>query len=159
MVNYSSRNQNGSASTDLTMNPSSVYYLHPSNSVQKLINIVFSGSGFVDWIRVMTIALAGKNKLSFVDGSLPRPTNNIAAAKSWDRLNNVIMGWIIVVLEDSIAKSILSYKTTREIWNELQERYGQRSNAQLFSLQEELNSFVQTPRMSISDFFTRIKTL
>lgn len=74
MVNHSSNNQNGSASSDPTMNPSSTNYLHPSNSGQKLINIVFSGSGFVNWKRVMTIALAGKNKLSFVDGSLPRPT-------------------------------------------------------------------------------------
>ena len=107
----------------------------------------------------MTIALTGKNKLAFVDGSLPRPTNNVAARKAWDRVNNVIIGWIIAILENSIAKSFLSYKTAKEIWDELQERYGQSSNAQRFSLQEELNNLVQTPGMSIYDFFTRIKTL
>lgn len=106
----------------------------------------------------MVIALSGKNKLGFVDGSLPRPTQS-TVARAWDRVNNVGMGWIIVVLEDSIAKSILSYKTAREIWNELNERYGQSSNAQLYSLQEELNNLVQTPNMKISKFFTKIKTL
>ena len=120
MVNYSSSsNQNGSSSLNLTTNPSSAYYLHPSDYGQKLINIVFSGSRFVDWKRVMMIALARKNKLSFVDGTLTRPTNNVAASKAWDRVNNVVMGWIIVVLEDSIAKSIFSYITAKEIWDEL----------------------------------------
>lgn len=92
-----------------------------------------------------------------MDGSLPRPTQSIIA-RALDRVNNIVMGWIIVVLEDSIAKSILSYKTSREIWNELNERYGQSSNAQLYSLQE-LNNLVQTPNMKISEFFTKIKTL
>lgn len=69
------------------------------------------------------------------------------------------MGWIIGVLEDSIANSILSFKTSKEIWDELEERYGQSLNAQMFSLQEELNALVQTPEMSILDFFTKIKTL
>lgn len=63
----------------------------------------------------MTIALSGKNKLAFVDGTLPRPTNNRTTGKAWDRVNNVVMGWIIVVLENSIAKIVLSYKTEKDI--------------------------------------------
>ena len=93
-----------------------------------------------------------------MDGSLPRPTQS-TAARAWDWVNNVVMRWIIAVLKDIIAESILSYKTTREIWNELNERYDQSSNAHLYSLQEELNNLVQTPNMKISEFFTKIKTL
>lgn len=127
MVNQNNT-QNTPTNLDPTMNVGSPYYLHPSDTGQKLVNITFSGNGFVDWKRVMVIALSGKNKLGFVDGSLPRPTQT-TAARAWNRVNNVVMGWIIAVLDDSIAKSILSYKTTREIWNELNERYGQSSNA------------------------------
>ncbi|CAO2830722.1 unnamed protein product [Amaranthus hypochondriacus] len=156
MVNNNS--SNGQSSTDPTMNPGSVYYLHPSDSSQKLINITFSSTGFVDWKRVMIIALSGKNKLGFVDGSLPKPSQN-STRRAWERVNNVVMGWIIGVLEESIAKSVLSYKTTKDIWYELNERYGQSSNAQLYSLQEELNNLVQTPKMKIAEFFTKIKTI
>lgn len=160
MLNHArDQNQSTPANLDPTMNAGSVYYLHPSDSGQKLMNLVFSDSGFMDWKRVMIIALSGKNKLGFVDGSLTSSTTNSTNMKAWDRVNNVVMGWIIVVLEDSIAKSVLSYKTAREIWVELGERYGQSSNAQLFSLQEELNNLVQTPTMKIAEFFTKIKTL
>ena len=96
------------------LNPSSVYFVHPSDSSQKLVNIVFLGRGFANWKRIMTIALSGRNKLGFVDGSLSRPTSN-SAAKTWDRVDNVVMEWNIGVLEDSIANSILSFKTSKEI--------------------------------------------
>ena len=127
-------NYNASWHLDPTMNPASIYFLHPSNSNQKLVNIVFSGRGFVNWKRVMTIALSGRNKLVFVGGSLTRPTSN-SFRKAWDRVDNVVMGRIIAVLEDSIANSILSYKTSKDIWNVLNERYGHSSSTQIFSLQ------------------------
>ena len=69
------------------------------------------------------------------------------------------MGWILAVLEESIAKSVLSYRTAREIWSELNERYGQSSNAQLYSFQEKVNNSVQTPSMTIAEFFTKIKNI
>ena len=96
------------------MNPSFVYFLHPSNSIQKLVSIMFSGRGFANWKRLMTIALSGKNKIGFVDGSFSGPSENFAA-KAWDRVDHVVMGWIIAVLEDSIANSVLSYKTSKAI--------------------------------------------
>ena len=159
MVSQNGNTQKGhNGHVDPTMNPSSVYFLHPFDNSQKIVNIVFAGRGFSNWKRVMTIALSGRNKLGFVDDSLSRPNNN-SSARALDRVDNVVMRWIIGVLENSIANSILSFKTCKEIWDELEERYGQSSNAQMFSLQEELNALVQTTKMSISEFFTKIKTL
>ena len=64
----------------------------------------------------------------------------------------MVMGWIIDVLENSIANSILSYKTSKDIWDELGKRYGQSSNAQMLSLPEQLNALTQTLDMSVSEF-------
>lgn len=124
---------------DPTMNPSSVYFLHPSDTGQRLVSEVFGGTGYDDWKRSMIIALSGKNKLVFLDGTLSRPGNNSPNCKAWDRVNHVVMGWILAVLENSIAKSVLWFKNAREIWVELEECYGQSSNTQLFALQEEVN--------------------
>ena len=51
------------------------------------------------------------------------------------------------------------FKTAREIWFELEERYGQSFSAQLFALQEEINSIVQTHDTSVAKFFTKMKSL
>ena len=41
---------------DLTQNPASVYYLHPSDHAStKLVNTPFDGNGFGDWKRSVII--------------------------------------------------------------------------------------------------------
>ena len=85
-----SNNQNNST-LDPTVNPASVYFLHPSNCGQKLVTDVFNGSSYSDWKRAMMIALSRKNKLCFVDGSLNRPGPNSPNIKAWDRVNNIVI--------------------------------------------------------------------
>lgn len=144
MSNSENPHTNNTPSLDPVLNPASVYYLHPSETGQKLISEIFHGSGYGEWKRTMVIALSGKNTLVFVDGTLPKPTENTVESRAWDRVNNVVIGWRLAVLDASIAKSVFWYSTTKEIWNELEERYGQSSNAQLFALQEEAKAVVQT---------------
>lgn len=69
------------------------------------------------------------------------------------------MGWLLAALDHSIVRSVLWFKSACEIWVELEERYGHSSNAQLFSLQEEVNVLNQAMDMSILEFFTKIKSL
>lgn len=104
-------------------------FLHPSDTGQKIISNEFTGVGYGDWRRALVIALSEKNKLSFVDGSLSKPGPNSPNCKSWDRVNNVVIGWILGSLNSQISKSVLWFKTAREIWVELEERYGQASSA------------------------------
>ncbi|CAO2827721.1 unnamed protein product [Amaranthus hypochondriacus] len=101
---------------DPTQDPDSVYFLHPSDSASnKLVSIVFDGSCYSDWKRSMTISLDAKNKLSFVDGSLPQPADGSLKEKAWKRCNNMVIGWLISSLDRSIAKSIMYFKTATEI--------------------------------------------
>lgn len=106
---------------DPILNPASVYYLHPSESGHKLVIEVFGGSAYGDWKRAMVIALSGRNKLAFVDGTLSKPnsTTHVAESKAWERVNNVVIGWILAALEHQIARSVLWFKTTRKIWSNL----------------------------------------
>lgn len=88
----------------------------------------------------MMIALSSKNKTCFIDASLTKPSANSPNLRAWERVNNTVIGWILVVLESSIAKSVLLYSTAREIWVELEERYGLSSLAQQFSLLEKISA-------------------
>lgn len=69
------------------------------------------------------------------------------------------IGWLLAVVDNSIAKSVLWYVTSREIWNELDENYGQSFNAHMFALQEEANAAIQTQDMSIVEYFTKMKSI
>ena len=116
---------------------------------------VFSGTRFKGWKRSVSIALSGKNKMGFVDGSVKKSTSNAMYAKAWDRVNDVVLGWLL----EKIFKSVLWFKTTKEVWDNLEERFGSTSSAQLFSVEEQLSKAYQTNDMTIKDFFTKLKGL
>jgi LTR polyprotein gag-polypeptide-like protein len=102
--------------SDPTQDPSSPYYLHPSESAStRLVSTVFDGTSFSDWKRSMVIGLNAKNKMCFVDGSLPMSTAGSVEDKAWRRCNNMVTGWLISSLEKHLAKSVMYFKTASAI--------------------------------------------
>lgn len=54
--------------------PSSIFYIHPSDTnVTQIVSVKFNGTGYNYWTRSMLIMLSTKNKLKFVDGSIEVP--------------------------------------------------------------------------------------
>ncbi|CAO2816832.1 unnamed protein product [Amaranthus hypochondriacus] len=145
---------------DPTQNPSSTYYLHPSDHAgSKLVSTPFDGTGYSDWKRSMIIGLTAKNKMSFIDGSLPQPDSTSSDFHAWTRCNNMLIGWLISSMDRLTAKSVMYCSTAQEIWLDLEERYGQASMAQLYSLQEQLTNMTQQSDQHIADYFTKMKTI
>lgn len=58
----------------------------------------------------------------------------------------------------NIAKSVLFFKTVREIWRDLEERFGYASMTQLSSLEQQLAEIHQG-QLSVSEFYTKLKTI
>lgn len=113
------------------------FYLHPSDSPGMfLANYVFDGKGYGGWRRGILIALYAKNKVGFIDGTSVQPNISSDSFKSWDRCNDVVISWLLNTLSKEIAESVLYSKTAREIWTELEERFGQSNGPQLYHLQK-----------------------
>ncbi|XP_074377264.1 uncharacterized protein LOC141718779 [Apium graveolens] len=139
--------------------PSSVYYIHPSDaSSTQLVSVKFDGNGFNNWKRSMLLVLSAKNKVGFVDGTIAMPDRASIEYKFWSRCNDLVISWIIFNLDATIAKSVLFLQTTKEIWSDLEGRYGYASMTEVYSLEQRLSEIVQGSR-SISEFFTAIKTV
>lgn len=79
----------------------------------------------------MLINLDAKNKTCFVDGSLPMPPAGSKEENAWKRCNNMVIGWLIALLDRHIARSIMYFKTTSDIWADLEGRYGNPSSSQM----------------------------
>ncbi|XP_070014482.1 uncharacterized protein [Nicotiana sylvestris] len=94
----------------------------------------------------------------FIDGSSTEPADVSAHYKSWSRCNDMVISWILNSLSKSIAESVLYSKTAREIWKELEARFGQCNGAQLYQLQRELNDDVQGAS-DIAGYFTKVKQI
>ncbi|CAO2828068.1 unnamed protein product [Amaranthus hypochondriacus] len=107
----------------------------------------------------MMIALATKNKLGFIDGSLPKPTENDPNCAAWKRCDAIIISYILRSLESSIARSVLFFGTSQEVWKVLEERFSQTSGPQLYTLQLSLAELKQSAETSVTDFYTQIKAI
>ncbi|XP_048491595.1 uncharacterized protein LOC104883096 [Beta vulgaris subsp. vulgaris] len=143
--NSSSLNNSSSNNSNLplTQNPASVYFIHPSKNPK----------------RGIVIALACKNKLSFIDGSLAKPSENDPAYAAWERCNVMVTSYILHSLDTTIARSVIYFTSAREIWRDIEKRYSLTFGAQLFSVQQTLHELSQGSITAIAEFFTEIKAL
>jgi len=106
------------------------YTLHPSDHPgMLLVSKIFDGNGFGSWRRAMLIALSTKGKLFFIDGTLSRPASTSSDLKKWIKCNDMVMAWILNVVGKDIGDSIIYAKSARDMWIQLEERYGQANGA------------------------------
>ncbi|XP_073022744.1 uncharacterized protein [Primulina eburnea] len=105
-----------------SMNP---YYIHHSDSPWLvLVSQLLTGDNFTSWHRAMTIALSVKNKIGFVDGSIPKPDDPVLLV-SWKRNNGIVASWILNSVSKEISASIIFTDSALDIWQDLKERFQQ----------------------------------
>lgn len=84
----------GETSTKSTLDISSPYFLTPAdhpgqNFVRE--NLLKDGN-YSDWKSEMTNALFAKNKIGFVDGTIPMPKEGSNDFMNWKRCNPMVRG-------------------------------------------------------------------
>ncbi|GAU28547.1 hypothetical protein TSUD_268860 [Trifolium subterraneum] len=135
------------------------YFLHSNeNPGNVLVTPLLSSSNYHSWSRAMTVALRSKNKLHFINGSLPRPLDEDRDSIAWDRCNTMVMSWLSNAVEPEISQSILWIDTASEIWKELKDRFYQGDVFRISDIQEEIYTLKQGDS-TISTYYTKMKKL
>uniref|UniRef100_M1B089 Reverse transcriptase n=1 Tax=Solanum tuberosum TaxID=4113 RepID=M1B089_SOLTU len=74
--------------------------------------------------RDLSLSLSAKNKLGFIDGSSPTPDVADTSFKLWNRCNGMVISWLLNSLSKDIADSVLYSRTTKDLWNDLDQPSG-----------------------------------
>ncbi|KAL5549734.1 hypothetical protein UlMin_004965 [Ulmus minor] len=106
----------------------------------------------------MLIALLVKNKLGFVDGSIPKPAGIDPNLNSWIRNNNIVISWILNSVSKEISASIIFSVFAYEIWLDLKDRFQKSNGPRIFQLRRELMNNVQDQNY-VSVYFTKLKSI
>ena len=107
----------------------------------------------------MTIALSVKNKLGFIDGSIPKPIGtNSSLISTWIRNNNMVISQILNSVSKEISASVIFTESAYEIWLDLKDRFQQSNGPRIFQLRRELINLHQYQN-SAGIYFTKLKAI
>ncbi|KAL9244236.1 hypothetical protein vseg_018035 [Gypsophila vaccaria] len=135
--------------------------LHLTSGDQSLLQIipqVFSGKSFMHWSRNLKMALVTKNKLGFITGTYPKPAATHANHNDWIRTDYTAMRWILNSLSDTIAESLSYVSSSKQLWDELDERYNQSNAPYLYQLRKDVVQIAQG-ELSVAEYYSRLKSV
>ncbi|KAL2235960.1 UNVERIFIED_CONTAM: hypothetical protein Sindi_1328200 [Sesamum indicum] len=95
------------------------------NSGISLVTTPLDGSNFLSWSRSMKLALIAKTKLSFISKDAEIPEKDTKEFKQWIKVDSMVTSWILNSISRNIVESFMYINTSRELWTELESRYGQ----------------------------------
>ncbi|KAG5009956.1 hypothetical protein JHK82_018579 [Glycine max] len=67
------------------------------------------------------MALVSKNKMGFLTGSIPIPSEIDPIYPHWERCNTLLMSWLLNSLSPSIAQSVVFFERAIDTWTDLRE--------------------------------------
>ncbi|XP_072077827.1 uncharacterized protein [Arachis hypogaea] len=148
-----------SSSSSAISDPISPYFLHPGESPgTSLISLQLTPQNCYQWSHDMWRALRSKNKVKFLDGSIPKPTEGDPTFEAWDRCNNFLLSWINLSLSPEIAKSVMWISSAPDLWNDLKHRYSHGDVFRVGELKEEFYALKQGD-LSVTSYFTKLKAI
>lgn len=102
-----------SASTEpsLFVDPLNPFFIHHAdNPGMILVSQLLNGENYSAWSRALIIALSAKNKLEFVDRSIPKPDGmDVNLLPYWIRNNNIVISWILNSVCKEISANIIFF--------------------------------------------------
>ncbi|CAL1368615.1 unnamed protein product [Linum trigynum] len=134
-------------------------FLHPSENPGQLFGgDVLTNLNYGEWASDMTETLIAKNKLAFVNGTLPRPpSTDLVRLDAWDRCDAKVKGWLKTAMTKEPRNSVRDVRTAREIWLDLRQRFGARSAGRAYELRRLIGALRQD-KSSVSAFYTQLRT-
>ncbi|KAL2244201.1 UNVERIFIED_CONTAM: Retrovirus-related Pol polyprotein from transposon RE1 [Sesamum indicum] len=136
-----------------------VLYLHPSdNSSFVLTSSPLNGTNYLTWSRAVYVALGCKMKLAFIDGTFPRPASGSALFEQWRRADLMVTSWIWNSISKEIVEGFMYVSSSRELWLEIEARYGRSTGPTIYHLQREISSISQGD-MTLTNYLTKLKKL
>ncbi|XP_019157559.1 PREDICTED: uncharacterized protein LOC109154151 [Ipomoea nil] len=137
----------------------SPYFLHPNkNPSLILVSTVLSGQNYHPWARAMEMALQSKNKLGFVDGTIPIPNVGEVKYPYWRRCNNMVATWIMRAISLEIASTLLWVGSAERIWSTLRARFSEADIFRISDLHAEIHQIRQCD-LTVSAYFAKLKNL
>lgn len=104
------------------------------------------------------MALNVRNKLGFIDGTIPKPPMTHKDYGAWSRCNDMITTWLLNSVSKKIGQSLLFVYTAEGIWKNLISHFKQDDAPRVYDLEQRLSS-IEQGNMDVSAYYTELYAL
>nr|GME09251.1 Retrovirus-related Pol polyprotein from transposon TNT 1-94 [Ipomoea batatas] len=138
----------------------SPYYLHSSDGtgITLVGNILTGIENYNPWARAVTMPLKGRNKFCFVDGSLPMPDSTHPDHARWNRVNHMVMSWLLNSIHSSLAHIVLYAPDATSVWTDLKDRFFTSNGPRIYDIEKRIATSYQNDA-SIADYHNQLSAL
>lgn len=110
------------------------------------------------WRRSLTISLSAKNKLGIVNGTFPVPDSSSPLKAQWDRVNDMLISWILNTISDEISNGMDYVHSAKDVWDELHEQFSSVNGHRVYQILKDLHTLEQNDK-SVELYYHKMKNL
>ncbi|KAM1294032.1 hypothetical protein ACFX13_014435 [Malus domestica] len=132
--------ENTSSSTSTTTN-----MIHGEiNPNQRLCLVLLNVFNYLPWSRAVSLALGGRSKLGYVNGTIKPPESTSLSFDAWHSNDQLVMSWILNSMEPKLSELFSYSGSSHLLWESVKEMYGSQNNAaRVFELKKSLAGLKQ----------------
>ena len=104
------------------------------------------------------MALNVRNKLGFIDDTIPKPSLSHRDYGAWSRCNDIVATWLMNSVSKKIGQSLLFISTAEGILNNLISRFKQDDAPRVYDIEQRLSKIEQVS-VDVSAYYTELVTL
>ncbi|KAL0313240.1 UNVERIFIED_CONTAM: hypothetical protein Sradi_5723300 [Sesamum radiatum] len=117
-----------------------------------------NGRNWLSWSRSIRIALEGREKLGFIDGSCAKPADGSAELRQWRNTDSMVWTWILNTISKDIVNAYLYVPSAHALWSDLEARYGECDGPLLYKIQHQIDAMSQG-NLDVTAYYTNLKQL
>ena len=127
------------------------------NSSIRLTTTLLNGSNYLAWSRAIIIALEGKGKEGYIDGSIQSPEKKDPNYPNWKMNDRQILSGLLNSMQPEISNLFFLSDSSLNLWNSVREMFGQQNNySHVFKLKQEITQIRQGEK-SVTEILGAIK--
>ncbi|KAM1630383.1 hypothetical protein ACFX2K_018526 [Malus domestica] len=141
MTEESSSNREATSSSN-SLSPSIIQ--GEINPNLRLCSVLLNEFNYLPWSRAISLALGGRSKLEYINGSIGPPERSSTSYGAWHANDQLVMSWILNSMKPKLSELFSYSESSFTLWESIKGMYGSQNNAtRIFQLKKDVDGLRQ----------------
>ncbi|XP_070675786.1 uncharacterized protein [Malus domestica] len=112
-----------------------------NNQNQRLYSVLLNEFNYLPWSRAVSLALRGRSKLGFINGSSEPSESTSPTYDAWHTTDQLVMSWLLNSMKPKLSELFNYSEFSLLLWEFVKDMYGSQNNlVRIFQLKKSVAS-------------------